>query len=154
MAQLVGASSHHRKVAGSIPGQGTYLGCGLDLWPWCVQSLAWALQSRSGCLRKAADRCSSLSSMFVSLSSSLPSFLSKSNEKKCPQVRTKKKKPQLSKVVPNYISEVGLKTICLHYFPLRVGSGRAWELMWKLSTHPSGWNPGAASLNEISLVRR
>ena len=29
MAQLVGASSHNQKVAGSIPSQGTYLGCGL-----------------------------------------------------------------------------------------------------------------------------
>ena len=30
MAQLVGASSCNQKVAGSIPGQNTYLGCGFD----------------------------------------------------------------------------------------------------------------------------
>ena len=33
MAQLVGASSHNRKAAGSIPSQGAYLGCGLDPGP-------------------------------------------------------------------------------------------------------------------------
>ena len=27
VAQLVGASSHHRRIAGSIPDQGTHLGC-------------------------------------------------------------------------------------------------------------------------------
>ena len=30
MAQLVGASSVHQKVRGSIPGQATYIGCGFD----------------------------------------------------------------------------------------------------------------------------
>ena len=30
VAQLVGACPKHRKVVGSIPGQGTYLGCGFD----------------------------------------------------------------------------------------------------------------------------
>ena len=30
VAQLVGTSSHNQRVAGSIPGQGTYLGRGFD----------------------------------------------------------------------------------------------------------------------------
>ena len=36
VAQLVGALSRSRKVAGSIPGQGTYLGCGFHPQSGCV----------------------------------------------------------------------------------------------------------------------
>ena len=46
--------SIYQKVAGSIPGQGTYLGCEFD--PWL------------GCLWEATDQCFSLTSMFLSLS--------------------------------------------------------------------------------------
>ena len=74
VVHLVGASSCKPKVVGSIPGQGTYLGCGFDPWSRCIQ--------------EAANWC-----FFCSL----PSSLSKKQWKECPWVRIKKKikKPQL-----------------------------------------------------------
>ena len=63
MAQLVRASScTPEKVEGSIPGQGTYLGCSFD--------------PQLGLEQEATDPCFSLTSMFLSL----PSSLSKTNE--------------------------------------------------------------------------
>ena len=44
----------HQEVAGLIPGQGMFLGCGIDPWP--------------GHIREASNRRSSLTSMFFSLS--------------------------------------------------------------------------------------
>lgn len=41
-------------------------------------------------------------------------------------------KPQLPKAVLNYISEVGLKTICFHYLAFKVGSGRVWGINFKM----------------------
>ena len=43
-------------------------------------------------------------------------------------LRATQKKPQLPEAAPNYISEVGLKTICFHYLSLKVGSGRVWGI--------------------------
>ena len=60
MARWLGWLEHHpihQKVAGSIPGQGTYLGCGFDL--------------RSGRVWEATDRCFSITSTFLSLCLSL-----------------------------------------------------------------------------------
>ena len=37
LAQLTGAWSHIPKVAGLIPSQGTYLGCGFDPWSGHMQ---------------------------------------------------------------------------------------------------------------------
>ena len=48
------------KISGPIPSQGTYLGCGFDPWP--------------GCIQKAIERC---------FSPCLPFSLSKSNAKLC-----------------------------------------------------------------------
>ena len=59
MAQLVGVSSTHQKVVGSIPGQGTCLGCELNTW--------------SGLMQEATNRCCSFSLSFP------PSSLSKIN---------------------------------------------------------------------------
>ena len=42
VAQLVGVLSCNQKVAGSIPGQGTCLGCRFSPRSECVQSLVWA----------------------------------------------------------------------------------------------------------------
>ena len=71
MVQLVGASSHNQRVVGSIPGQGTFLGCRLDLG-----------ESRG----EVIERCFSLTLMYLSLPSSLSK--SKSNKKKkCPWMR-------------------------------------------------------------------
>ena len=71
VAQVVGAPSHNWKVAGSIPGQGTYLGFRLnpglgayDPQSGCVQSPVWV-------------HIGGNQSMFLSL----PSCLSKSNGK-------------------------------------------------------------------------
>ena len=52
----------HQKVAGSIPTQGTYLGCGFN--------------PRSGCVWEGTDECS----LSFILSTSLSIFLSKANE--------------------------------------------------------------------------
>ena len=38
VAQLVGASSCYQKDVGSVPGQGTYLGCRFNSWSGCVRS--------------------------------------------------------------------------------------------------------------------
>ena len=57
MAQLVGALSCGGKVVGSVPSQGTSLGCKFD--------------SQSGHMQEATSRCFSLISMFF-LPSSLP----------------------------------------------------------------------------------
>ena len=38
VAQLVGALSHNRNVAGSIPGQDSYIGCGFGPRSGCIQS--------------------------------------------------------------------------------------------------------------------
>ena len=62
VAQLVGYHPTNQKVTGSIPGQGKCLGCGFG--------------PQSGRVREATDRCFSLTSMFVSLSFSLPSPVS------------------------------------------------------------------------------
>ena len=80
VAQLVGALSHNQNVAGSKPGQGTYPGCELIPHPG-------ACNSRPGHIQEAPNQCFSLAPMFLPL----PSSLSKSNEKKCIQVRVKKK---------------------------------------------------------------
>ena len=48
----------HQRVAGSVLGQGTYLGCRFDPW--------------SGCVREATDQCFSFTSMFLFLSLSFP----------------------------------------------------------------------------------
>ena len=56
----------HLKVTGSIPGQGTYLGCKFD--------------PQSGCIWEATNRYFSLTLMFLSLSLSLPSSFSKINK--------------------------------------------------------------------------
>ena len=58
----------HQKVAGLIPRQGMYLGCGFDPWSKRIQ--------------EATNRCLSLTSMFLSL----PSSLSK-NQRTHPEVR-------------------------------------------------------------------
>ena len=63
VAQLVGHQTAKQKVAGSIPSQGTGLGCGFI--------------PRSGCARETTDRHFCLTSMFLSLSFSLLSPLSK-----------------------------------------------------------------------------
>ena len=63
VAQLVECSPRNQKVAGSIPGQGPGLGCGLG--------------PQSGHVWEATDQCFSLTSMFLSLSFSLPAPLSK-----------------------------------------------------------------------------
>ena len=73
MVQLVGVSSLHQKAAGSIPGQGTYLGCRFD--------------PRWRCVQEATDQCFSLISMFLSLLS-FPS-LKKKNPWTYSQVRIK-----------------------------------------------------------------
>ena len=57
----------HQNVAGSIPGQGTYLGCGFN--------------SQSGCLWETINQCSSLTLMSLSLSPSLSLSLSASLSK-------------------------------------------------------------------------
>ena len=63
VAQLVGALSRApKRVAGLIPGQGTYLGCKFN--------------PQSGCVWEATDRCFYLS-LFLSLFLSLTLFLSK-----------------------------------------------------------------------------
>ena len=67
VAQLVGALSRNQRVAGLIPGPGTYLGCRSD--------------PQSRCVREATNQYFSPTSMFLSLLSSLPSSLSKSIEK-------------------------------------------------------------------------
>ena len=41
VAQLVGALSHNRKVAGLVPAQDTYLGCGFHPQSGSVQSPVW-----------------------------------------------------------------------------------------------------------------
>ena len=56
VAQLVGTCPINQRVAGSIPGQSTYLGCGIGL--------------RLGCVQKVTNQCFSFISMF--LSSPLP----------------------------------------------------------------------------------
>ena len=66
VAQLVGASSCSQKVSGSIPSWDMCLGCWFD--------------PRSRSVLEATNQCFSLWSMFLSLLSSLPSPLSKSNE--------------------------------------------------------------------------
>ena len=62
---LSGLEHHsiHQMARGSIPGQGTYLGCVFD--------------PPQGYVQEATDRCSSLTSIFLSLSFSLPPPLSK-----------------------------------------------------------------------------
>ena len=67
VAPLAGVSSHDQEVAGFSPGHGTYLGCGFDPLP-------------SAYGRQPTECC--LSHWYLPLS--LPSFLSKSNEKKMP----------------------------------------------------------------------
>ena len=64
----VGASCHNQMVIGSIPSQGTYLGCGFD--------------PMSRHIKEATNQYFSLTSVFHSFPSSLPSSLSKSNKKK------------------------------------------------------------------------
>ena len=76
VAQLIGASSHKQKVAGSIPGQGTYLGCRFDSHVHTISSLgAYGRQPMDASL---SHQC---------FSASLP--LSLKVMKKCPQVRVK-----------------------------------------------------------------
>ena len=60
VAQLAGPRPTKRRVAGSIPGQGTRLGCGLGPW------LGHMLETTSWCF--------SLASTFLSLSLSPPPF--------------------------------------------------------------------------------
>ena len=48
----------HQKVAGSVPSQGMYLGCGFDPW--------------SGCVREATSRCFSHIIVFLFFSLLLP----------------------------------------------------------------------------------
>ena len=60
--QLVGASSHNQKVAGLIPHQGTYLGCGfnsLSLVRVCTRPIQGIL---------GGNRLMLLSGIYVSLS--------------------------------------------------------------------------------------
>ena len=63
MAQLAGRRPAKLKVNGLIPSQGRGLGCRLRPW--------------SGCVQEATDLCFSLMSVFLSLSFSLLSALSK-----------------------------------------------------------------------------
>ena len=63
MAQLVELHPTKRKFTGSIPSQGTHLSCGFS--------------NRSGCIQEETDECFSLTLMFLSLSFSLLSPLSK-----------------------------------------------------------------------------
>ena len=81
MAQLVGMSTHNRKVASLIPGPGTY-----DPWSQHV----W----------EATNQCFSLSSMFLSL----PSSLSKSS-RKCPN-HTMKRGGYCSFILVGHLSKV------------------------------------------------
>ena len=60
VVQWIERLSVNREVAGSIPSQGTCLGCGLS------------------CVREVTNPCFSHTSMFLSLSFSLPSSLCKS----------------------------------------------------------------------------
>ena len=90
MAQLVGASSHTQKFAGSIPGQDTYLGCRFDPW-WG----AYRRQLIGVCLSVSVSVSLSLSpSLPLSAPYSLPlsSSLSKINKKK--QILGLKKNPK------------------------------------------------------------
>ena len=63
VAELVGCRPTKQNIASSIPRQGTGLGCRFG--------------PQSGYVREATDKCSPLTSMFISHSSSLPSPLSK-----------------------------------------------------------------------------
>ena len=58
VAQLVGHCPANQKVKNLIPRKGTCLGCGLA--------------PHLGCIQEATNRCFSLTSMFLSLSPSLP----------------------------------------------------------------------------------
>ena len=66
-SQLAGCHPGNWKVTGSFPSQGTRLGCRFDPW--------------SGHVQKATNQCFSLALMFLFLSFSLPSFLSKIKNK-------------------------------------------------------------------------
>ena len=81
MAQLVGASSHNRKVVGLISGQGADLGCRSDPWSKSghLLSLVQATYKRQPTDASVSHCCCS-----VSLPLSLKAM------KKCPRVRIKK----------------------------------------------------------------
>ena len=86
VAQSVGLSSHNRKVVGSVPNRVHAWDAGsiLDPWSGCLHTLQ-NLQSRH--VQEIANRCFSPTLNFVSLPSSPPSSVSKSNENKCTHVR-------------------------------------------------------------------
>ena len=73
------------KVAGSIPGQGTCLGCRFG--------------PRSGRIQEATDPCFSLTSVFLSLSLSVPSPLSKINKHVLGRGFRKEKHPDIRNIV-------------------------------------------------------
>ena len=79
VAQLVGVSSGNQKVSGSVPGQGTYLGCRYHPPSKCVQSLVQAC-------KEATNWCFSLALMFIyllsSLSKAMKEKMSSSEDKK------------------------------------------------------------------------
>ena len=68
MARLVGASPSSWGIVDSIPG-------------WARTCIAGSIHNPSGHVWEAANQCFSLTSMFLSLPSCLPSLFSKSNEK-------------------------------------------------------------------------
>ena len=68
---VVGTSSHNRKVEGSIPGQGTYLGYRfIPVWVWKCVLLGPLMDPCSGCVPRLSINASlasmSLSSSFLS----------------------------------------------------------------------------------------
>ena len=72
--QVVGASSHNQKVAGSIPSQDTvYIGCRLDLVQGSMILSLGAYETQSGSLWETTNRYFSLTWIF---SLSLSPFLS------------------------------------------------------------------------------
>ena len=76
MAQLVRHHPAKQKVSGSTPSRGTCLGC--------------RFHPRSEVIQKAANWCSSVTSMFFSLSFSIPSPLSKNKQiKSCKKLNIK-----------------------------------------------------------------
>ena len=76
VAVLDGASSHSQRVAASVPGQGTYLGCMFDPGPGCMHPHL-GVDSLSGQVQEATCWCFSLASVFVSLPSSITALKKK-----------------------------------------------------------------------------
>ena len=113
--QLAGASSPSQKVAGSVPGQGTWLGFGFD--PWCrhIQEATWGNQLML------------LSCISVSLSLFLSPFLSslKAMKKKCPQVKIKKVKIKMNaRHKMSYIA-----WFCLYEMSRQIHRDREWVVI-------------------------